>query len=289
MDRIGFFSRHLLTLAILAASLATIVPLNATELVRFESAAFTVEPSSLRVRQALNEGVILVPKVEPGVPLEGHLTLPEGQGPFSAVVLLHGCAGVSNWNVVWSERLVAWGYAVLDVDSFKPRGLSYICDGRGHTSASSWNRALDAFGAKRHLAMYPSIDAERVAVMGMSHGGAATLYAIERAISDGAGSEPFSAAISFYPLCKELKQVVTPTLIMIGEADQWTPSEWCIRYVENLPEPNEVTLRVFPDAHHIFDIEGMDGEAHGLAYQYHSEAASEAETLAREFLTEHLD
>ncbi len=282
-------TRVFLALVSLTLALASGAPLKATEQVAFESAAFTIKPSAFKIRQARKNGGEPEPMVEPAVPLAGQLSLPEGPGPFPAVVLLHGCAGVSNWNDVWSERLVAWGYAVLDVESFRPRGLSYICDGSGHRSASSWNRALDAFGAKRYLSTRSEIDHDRVAIMGMSHGAAAALHAIEQTISEGTNAEPFRAAVAFYPLCKELKQVVTPTLILIGDADQWTPSEWCIRYVEALPDPNEVTLSVFADAHHVFDIKGMDGSAHGLVYRYHPGAASQAELQTRAFLRQHLN
>jgi len=52
----------------------------------------------------------------------GELFRPEGTGPFSAVVVLHGCGGVTPNAYVWARRLKDWGYAALVIDSFKPRG-----------------------------------------------------------------------------------------------------------------------------------------------------------------------
>ena len=99
------------------------------------------------------------------------------------------------------------GLCRLDMDSFTPRGMTYICDGREISTATPWTRALDAYGARRYLSTRQFVDTARVAVMGMSHGGAAVLHTIERATSAGLQTEPFQAAIAMYPLCRELKSV----------------------------------------------------------------------------------
>ena len=41
------------------------------------------------------------------------LTRPDGAGPFSAVVLMHGCGGVRPFHVAWGEHLKAAGYVAL--------------------------------------------------------------------------------------------------------------------------------------------------------------------------------
>ena len=44
--------------------------------------------------------------------LSGILTKPNGEGPFPAVVLLHGCSGLEQGkkrSESWSDRLVDWG------------------------------------------------------------------------------------------------------------------------------------------------------------------------------------
>ena len=60
----------------------------------------------------------------------GSIILPEGSPPFPAVVILHGCNGVSQNTRVWARRLASWGYTALIVDSFRPRGIDNVC-GRG--------------------------------------------------------------------------------------------------------------------------------------------------------------
>jgi len=58
------------------------------------------------------------------------LTKPDGDGPFPAVVLLHGCGGMtSSYPNQWDQRLAEWGYVSLQVDSLTPRMISSICAG----------------------------------------------------------------------------------------------------------------------------------------------------------------
>jgi len=81
----------------------------------------------------------------------GILTKPEGNGPFPAVVLLHGCGGIQDGNTrseAWSKRLVNWGYTTLQVDSFGPRGVKSVCDKPGRLIP---DRARDAYNAKSFL------------------------------------------------------------------------------------------------------------------------------------------
>src|SRR6185295_7601682 len=57
--------------------------------------------------------------------LRPHDTLyrPAGQGPFPAVILLHGCAGVRRKDTQWAEALRQEGYVALVVDSLSGRGI----------------------------------------------------------------------------------------------------------------------------------------------------------------------
>jgi len=108
---------------------------------------------------------------ETGTPLmlTGKLTKPEGDGPFPALVCLHGCGGISRRDDHWVERLSNWGYVALQVDSFGPRGRSSICTNTQLISHAT--RAQDAHDAKAFLHALPFINKDKIAVMGWSHGG----------------------------------------------------------------------------------------------------------------------
>jgi dipeptidyl aminopeptidase/acylaminoacyl peptidase len=72
---------------------------------------------------------VTFPAREGNVQLTGQLYQPAGEGPFPAVVFLHGCAGIDPVQHHWAHRLQQWGYVVLLVDSFGPRGVTNVCTG----------------------------------------------------------------------------------------------------------------------------------------------------------------
>jgi fermentation-respiration switch protein FrsA (DUF1100 family) len=48
-------------------------------------------------------------------------------GPYPAVIVLHGCSGVSSHSVKIADRLGSWEYVALTVDSLGPRGMTGQC------------------------------------------------------------------------------------------------------------------------------------------------------------------
>ncbi len=227
-------------------------------------------------------------KTEPSVSLTGYLEKPAGDKPRAAIVLLHTCSGLSKHEEMWSERLASWGYVVLSVDSFTPRGLDYICDGRVGHYVGPWARALDAYGAKQYLSTRSFVDSERIAVIGMSHGGTTVLEVIKQPISAGLAMKPFQAAIAFYPQCGKPESSNIPTLILTGDKDSWAPAELCAQYVDELRSKNEIELKVFAGAYHAFDHPGIDLVELGYIVRSHPEAAAEASRITRDFLEERL-
>ncbi len=73
------------------------------------------------------------------------------------------------------------------------------------------------------------MDDDRITLLGWSHGGMTTLSAVSnRARNEPLGLDPCKAAIAFYPRCSLiLRRVDTPLLVLIGEADDWTPATYC--------------------------------------------------------------
>ena len=141
------------------------------------------------------------------------LLTPQGSGPFPAVVVMHGCDGINANTRRWAERLVGWGYAALIVDSFRSRGLTNVCN-RGAILPGPV-RAGDAIEAKNYLRSLPNIAKGRIGLIGFSHGGWAAL----------AASSSFNAVVAYYPYCSG--RVPANTLVLIGSADDWTPSQRC--------------------------------------------------------------
>ena len=255
------------------------------EVIEFDSISYTYKPSPFKVKQAEKLGKTLEAKVEPSVSLTGYLAKPAGEESRAAIVLLHGCAGILEFDKMWSDRLVSWGYVVFTVDSYTPRGYENLCKGE---KVTSWSRALDAYGAKQYLETRSFVDPARIAVMGRSHGGMTVLEIIKQSNSEDFAVKPFQAAIAFYPYCREPVPINTPILILTGDEDQWHPAEFCTQYLNKSPSRNKITLKVFAGAYHAFDEPGVDGIEAGYTYRYHPEAAAEASDLTRNFLEEKL-
>lgn len=67
------------------------------------------------------------------------------------------------------------------------------------------------------------VDSSRVAVLGFSQGAGQALSSVERGIVERLSPNKFNAAIASYPHCLGFKGDMTvPTLILIGELDDWT-------------------------------------------------------------------
>ena len=226
----------------------------------------------------------------PSLVLTGRLQKPEGDRQFPAVVLLHGCGGVqTKRDHRWAERLVSWGYVTLQVDSFKPRGIRSVCTLGGKESTDMLaRRVADAYDAQHFLAGLPFVDNKRIAVMGWSHGGATTLNALYPKRDD-----PFNVAIAMYPSCrKSLADLNSPLLILIGEKDDWTPSERCVAMMPSGKSNFEVALQIYPDAYHAYDSIGKPREVMGSQGSHHLEhnpvAEQDSKVRVKEFLEKYL-
>jgi dienelactone hydrolase len=193
------------------------------------------------------------------VKLNGELQLPEGNGPFPAVVLAHGCAGNRFVEGAWGPFLRQAGYATFNVDSLRGRNLQEVCTQPG--ALNPLQRVADVYGALRHLAAHPKIDAKRVALMGFSHGGIVTMYAStawSKETFAPAGSPAFRAFLPFYPYCNtifpERERVSAPVRIHTGAADDWTPAKPCADLSAALKATGQdIAISVYADAYHSFD------------------------------------
>ncbi len=226
------------------------------------------------------------------LPLQGYLRQTNGRGPSPAVVLLHGCNG--NWlrlDQRWGKRIAAWGYVTLSVDSFGPRGLKNTCGGDGTVDL-----AFDAYRALNYLARQPFVDAARVAVLGFSQGGWLALTSVERGAVEQSAPNKFRAAIAFYPRCVAFRDNMTvPTLILVGEADDWTPAAACRDMVDGRDDMGisrqksdgvPVRLIVYPGAYHAFDSPNLQTPIQVLGHrlEFNQSATDQSIEAVHKFL-----
>jgi dienelactone hydrolase len=198
-------------------------------------------------------------------PLKGFLFKPEGDGPHPAVIMMHGCGGAyaSNGKLgdrhrMWGEYLAAHGYVTLMLDSFTSRGIKELCTTKfAERPLKESDRVGDAYAALAYLRERSDVDARRIALLGWSHGAGVTLDAIAHKPKQMDG---FSVAVAFYPGCTSRNRRAdhfhpyAPLLVLIGEADDWTPAEPCKQLAAAVAARGEaMRIITYPDTYHDFD------------------------------------
>jgi dipeptidyl aminopeptidase/acylaminoacyl peptidase len=227
-----------------------------------------------------------------GQQIVGMLHLPDGRGRVPGVLLLHGFAGTKSEAhrlfVKLARKLTAHGLAVLRFD-FRGSG-----DSAGEfeelTIRSQVNDAVEAF---RFLTRHKRINPRRLALVGLSMGGAIAAHLVGRErgrvktlvllapVAEGSGildelSTPESVAslaqtgitdygsnlvgvqfIRQFAEMKPLREVVKatcPVLLVHGEADTVVPSEHSDMYERALHSGKRMVKKVIiPGADHTFN------------------------------------
>ena len=236
------------------------------------------------------------------------LAKPEGDGPFPAVVLTHGCGGTERntpHRTVWrglgrhAALLNNHGYVTLIVDSFGSRRITDGCQ----TGGKYYSLQLsDAHAAFDHLASLPFVDAERIGYVGQSLGGGTALrLALGSTVDLRAreGRDSYAALVAYYPWCEAAWAYALrrPALILIGAEDDWTPASRCTAMHTLAGKATfqpDLELEVYPGAHHSFDlpmrgpyyVEGMNGRFHTV--QGNDRARRDSQERMLRFFKRHL-
>ncbi len=236
---------------------------------------------------------------------------PEGTGPLPAIVLMHGCHGVSTSIRDWGRWFRGHGYVALVVDSWASRGLGEQCTpGEDLPNTARFD---DAIGALRWLQARPYVDRARIGIIGWSNGGAFSMAAVngptaERAKRRGVEIPPpgYRAAVGVYPgACASLidELSVRPVLILIGSDDDWTnPGECEALAARQRAKGADVTIVVYRGAVHYFDVEGQprvflaevenrntaSGRCCGATVGFDAAANADAHRRVGEFFARHL-
>ena len=207
-----------------------------------------------------------------------HWTLPAGAGPHPIAILLSGCDGPQSNLDRLAEDLAGAGWASVIVDSHSPRGLQeaqlwrLVCVGQVLNGAE---RAADIAVTLAELRNRPEIDAERVALIGLSHGGwasldylamaeAGTLPPLLTAWPDPIVDDPLSGighAIFFYPYCGPASvgsvsnlPSAPSYLFLLVDGDAIANERHCLEIAGRLLSVDaEVDVTIFEGVTHSFD------------------------------------
>lgn len=214
----------------------------------------------------------------------GTLSLPDGAGPFPAMVIAHGSGGVTDAReFAWARRLAGIGVAAFIVDSFTPRNIRDTASEQ--TQLNTIANVADALFALKLLATHPRIDPTRIGIMGFSKGGQVTLWTaldtVRRAVI--ADDLRFAVHAAFYPACNTQyvgKPTGAPIAFLVGAADDYTPVWACERYSAWFKGAGvPVTYAAYSGAYHGFDGNGRVAFLNTLQTGRNCDAELDVETM----------
>jgi dienelactone hydrolase len=229
--------------------------------------------------------------------LRGFLYKPAGNGPWPAVVMLHGRAGpyssaargrydattISQRHRLWGEFWAARGYVALLVDSFGPRGHAAGFPAGTYASRppevnEQRVRPLDAYAALAWLRSRGDVIADRIGLQGWSNGAMATLaimaerpQAFTPPLDKPSPATGFRAALAFYPGCAAQAgtgwRSYAPMIMMVASRDEEVSPVTCRRLADEvrraMPAHDAGTFEFvwYEGAQHAFDDPGKARQA----------------------------
>jgi dienelactone hydrolase len=233
---------------------------------------------------------IAVPAAAGRPAIDGDLMRPAGRGPFPAVLVLHGCGGMSDRETTWVDTLAKLGYVGLAIDTLTPQGLKggsrAACFGK-----SSRNGAQYAIATLAWLRAQTYVAAGRLGMLGSSMGAIESLDVIDPYAGAQAPPAGLHAVVAYYPLCNGRDgNVSVPLAIFDGDADDWTPAPLCAAMVRAaMAAGKSAVLTTYPGATHDFNVPSkIEHTTFGHVLRYDPSASADALARTEAFLARYL-
>jgi carboxymethylenebutenolidase len=194
---------------------------------------------------------------------------PPRQGPFPALLVIHGSSGpVSSFVGGYAQQLANLGYVVFFVHYFDATGTSYASFSGIRTHFPAWMITLaDAITfARRH----PKVDSRRIGMLGVSLGG---YLSLSLAAKDPRITTVVSVMGGMPPEIISETRRMPPTLLLHGEADAVVPVSEAYAVEALLKQlGTKHELKIYP----------------GQGHSFHGTAQIDALTRTLRFLNKHL-
>ena len=161
-----------------------------------------------------------------------------------------------------------------------------VCDEADSSDSNAHQYALrgakDAYAALNALAKLPDIDPKRVFLLGYGHAGNSAILATN---SRAAANHPltFAGVVSYWPWCGFGTDFPVPTLVLIGEKDDWASPSVC-KAIKDKPNLEVVVL---PGATNSFALPGVSDHL-GHHTVYDEKATQDAQARTEAFLAAHM-
>ena len=179
--------------------------------------------------------------------------------PQKKYPLIIGVAGSLGWGEHHYKYLKMYqemGIATFELNSFKSRGIKSTVGSQTEVTIAAM--ILDAYKALEVLSNHPKISKNKISITGWSLGGGVTLFSAWLPLKNAINKNlSFASHLAFYPPCfidpESIEFSQSPIHILIGELDNWTPSQPCYELVEKLKNKANIDITIYEDSHHSFD------------------------------------
>ncbi len=195
--------------------------------------------------------------------------IPDGNGPFSVIIAIPGCSGVSfespqtdegrpgdeadrlfrRHYARMAERLKDAGFMVYLIDYLSAEGVMNACS--GEVSKERVSEYID--GTIPLVKQDMQSDTSQIHMIGWSWGGVGVLSWLASLEEEPVG---LKSVVTVYPGCGSSKtwDVSISTMMVLGNDDDIAPPEECTELINSLPSKTNITVKRYPDARHGFDL-----------------------------------
>ena len=235
---------------------------------------------------------------------ENQLLVPDGfkpdAGGWPAVVVTPTCGGTKASTRERIKEFLAAGYAVLTVESYKPRNTP-SCRPGVVNPPTVFTDTLDALAALHTVAW---INKNRIFQVGYSMGGfTAAWVASASNVGQTHGAQRFRASVGHYGSCAYQHNATAPKLpflrrdsdrpllMLMAENDLETPAAWCFPLLEEMKATRQnASWYIYPSMTHAWDQPESNGYSFTngwgkqVVYRYDRATAQDATRRTLEFL-----
>jgi dienelactone hydrolase len=203
------------------------------------------------------------------IELNHKIYMPEGSGPFPAIIAIPGCSGVSLKGVEtdvgrpgdegdrlfrrhyskMAEKFQSAGYLVLLIDYLTAENVDNTCGWEIHPKrVGEYIKEAIQFAEQ-----IQNVDTTRISVVGWSHGGEGIFQWLSHLEGE---PNRVRSAVAVYPGCSASKpwKSSLPVLILIGESDDIALPSICHSLIQSLSDKTNVSVISYQNARHGFDL-----------------------------------
>jgi carboxymethylenebutenolidase len=150
-----------------------------------------------------------------------YFSLPAGEGPFPAIILIHEKWGLNDWIRNNTEVLKNKGYIALAIDLYRGKATNNLDSANEQMQSLPPDRAMqDIKSGYTFLESNPKVDKNKIGIIGWGMGGGYALQAATYLPKLKAASVNYGTLISDPVI---IKKISCPVLGIFGETDRGLP------------------------------------------------------------------